>query len=439
MIPADGVGVVVAVLAPVKAVLDDLTIQVVTDYPFGDSLQIDVLVTGPSAVPVYVRIPGWADAATVATAGSSPEPAANGTLYKVVCNKGATTISLELHPTIKIERGWGVPPTQGPSLVPYSAAGARLSTNSSEDFALSDGAKLISSKLPGLLDIRSGGPHEVSSATLNHVLYGEGHAIESISFSFRYLCGYKCTLASSTGAPTVSIDVIDAANHSVISTVYTSGPLNNYSYDRGDAYSPPVVARISGISVANSQPLQLSIRFNNKAHNLQLNIPADGLGFRVQWSNTQAPGPAQQPPSSNIIPGTNAAAVYRGPLLYTLRVGEQESLIRTWSPFNNTDVNLDNSTQWNYALMLDDAHPMTFVPAGMNRALPFNTSNYFAVIKASAKQLPLWREETNAAAEPPASPVDCSKITGGCGAETQVTLVPYGSTNLRMSGLPWIV
>jgi len=281
----------------------------------------------------------------------------------------------------------------------------------------------------------------VSSATVSHSIYGEGHMISSVSFSFRYLCGYNCHPTSAVGAPTVSLDVLDAANNSVIDTIYTSGPLNNYSYDRGDPYSPAVVVQIGKLSIPNSRPVLLSVRFNNNMKNLQLNLNAQtGFDMQVQWSSAKAPGPASLPPQSNLIPGTAAAAVLRGPLLYTLLVGQKETLVRTWLPFNNTDVNLDNSTQWNYALVLDDAHPMKFMPAaaGLNREIPFNTSNYFAVIQATAKQLPGWHEESNAAAEPPASPVDCSVLAGGCGEETQVTLVPYGSTNLRMSGLPWI-
>jgi len=435
-------GVVVAVLAPVRAVLEGVTVEVVTDYPFGDDLQVHVDVTSSSAVPVHIRIPGWATGATVAIGTQKAAQATNGTFHKVLCAPGSTTISVELNPVIRVEREWGVQARQGPTPVAYSASGASVSTvNASNDFVLVGGAALANSKTAGLQDIRSGAPHTVSSATVSHSIYGEGHMISSVSFSFRYLCGYNCHPTSAVGAPTVSLDVLDAANNSVIDTIYTSGPLNNYSYDRGDPYSPAVVVQIGKLSIPNSRPVLLSVRFNNNMKNLQLNLNAQtGFDMQVQWSSAKAPGPAPLPPQSNLIPGTAAAAVLRGPLLYTLLVGQKETLVRTWLPFNNTDVNLDNSTQWNYALLLDDAHPMKFMPAaaGLNREIPFNTSNYFAVIQATAKQLPGWHEESNAAAEPPASPVDCSVLAGGCGEETQVTLVPYGSTNLRMSGLPWI-
>jgi hypothetical protein len=69
--------------------------------------------------------------------------------------------------------------------------------------------------------------------------------------------------------------------------------------------------------------------------------------------------------------------------------------------------------------------------------VPFNTSNYFATISASARLLPGWTEETNAAKEPEPSPIDCGAVAGGCGPVVDVELVPYGATNLRMSGLPW--
>lgn len=222
--------------------------------------------------------------------------------------------------------------------------------------------------------------------------------------------------------------------------MYTSGALAEYSYDKHDTYSPPIAVQLSSLAIPNSEPLLLALRFNNNGHNLQLPIDSSGLRASVQWAAAAAPGPAPKPHSTSVVPGTAAAAVLRGPLLYSLWVGESSTVVTTWAPFNNTDVNLDSSAPWNYALLLDDAHPLTFHPAaaGPNRALPFNTSKWFASISATARQLPAWKEETNAAAEPPTSPVDCASIAGGCSDEVVITLVPYGATNLRMSGLPWI-
>jgi hypothetical protein len=86
-------GVVVASLAPATLnVTDDASgaargvVTTVTDYPFGDSAVVSAVVpggAGAEALPLYVRIPGWAVGATVSVDGAPAAPAANGTLHKV--------------------------------------------------------------------------------------------------------------------------------------------------------------------------------------------------------------------------------------------------------------------------------------------------------------------------------------------------------------------
>jgi len=154
------------------------------------------------------------------------------------------------------------------------------------------------------------------------------------------------------------------------------------------------------------------------------------------------------PPPSGMSPGTRAAAVVRGPLLFALRLAETETVVKMWPTFNNTDIDIKTQTPWNVALKLKGTGAMpsteglTFVRSaggGANCELPFNTSNYFGWITAPATTLPGWIEATNAASEPPPSPVDCAKVKGGCGASSTVVLVPYGATNLRVAALPWII
>jgi hypothetical protein len=297
------------------------------------------------------------------------------------------------------------------------------------------------SKMTGLTDLRSGNPGETTMAILDHPIYGEGHAITKVSMSFRYLAGFTPDKGKTKIGSTLSLLLIDAANHTVIKTLYTSPALDKYSFDTSDPYSPPIPVVADGLNVANGDPLMLAIQFTNNQRNLQIPLlDKTGLNVSVEWSATKAPGPAPMPPPGKIQPGTAAVAVLRGPLLYTLLLKQTESLIKRWAPFNNTDVNIESPSPWNYALVLDAAHPLEYVKSelGPNRILPFNTSNYFATIQATARALPGWLEKTNAADEPPASPLDCSKLDGGCGSPVKVTLVPYGSTNLRMSGLPWI-
>jgi len=313
-----------------------------------------------------------------------------------------------------------------------------LVSSASEDWELQSGATIVSSHLPGADDIRSGGPGESSLAILGHALYGDGHPISRVALDYRYTCGYNCDANVTDGSASLEVQLLDATTHAVLSTLYSSGPLNRFPYPH--SYSPSIAVDAPGLNIPNGNPVYLALRFNNSEHNLQIALDAQsGLNVTIEWSHHRAPGPTPKPPSA-LIPGTAAAAVLRGPLLYTLRLGQKEEVVRTWPTFNNTDVNLDSTSEWNYALMLDDGHPMTFNPSptGPNTALPFNISGYFATITASARQLPAWVEATNAAEEPPHSPVDCNVISGGCGKETTVILVPYGATNLRMSGLPWI-
>ena len=92
---------VIGVLAPVSAVLPSgATVDVDTDFPFGDDAIITVDATASSAaVPLRVRVPAWATAATLDGA-----PVANGTFASVACAAGAvTTVALSLAPAVRVE------------------------------------------------------------------------------------------------------------------------------------------------------------------------------------------------------------------------------------------------------------------------------------------------------------------------------------------------
>ena len=73
---------------------------------------------------------------------------------------------------------------------------------------------------------------------------------------------------------------------------------------------------------------------------------------------------------------------------------------------------------------------------GYARRYPFDHAKYPGIMHVTARKLANWAEKHLAAAEPPPSPVDCAEMA--CGPEETITLVPYGSTNIRMSGLPWV-
>ena len=94
--------VVIASLLPLSATVPGAgaVVHIDSSYPFGDTANITVAAT--RSTTVKVRIPAWASAATV-----NGESAPNGTMVAVACAPGNSTISVELNPQVRIERGWG--------------------------------------------------------------------------------------------------------------------------------------------------------------------------------------------------------------------------------------------------------------------------------------------------------------------------------------------
>ena len=144
---------------------------------------------------------------------------------------------------------------------------------------------------------------------------------------------------------------------------------------------------------------------------------------------------------ANHAQATNAAAVVRGSLLFTLPLTPIATVVRTWAPFNNTDLALRTVTPWKFALNLSDGNELRFFPnqEAFNASLPFGLSKYFGVIQAQGVSLGTWNVSKQAAEEPPPSPINCSSMQRHCGQSMPLTLVPYGATNLRMSGFPYLL
>ena len=104
MAAADGShAFVLASLVPVRAALPfGGYVQVEGNYPFGDAVQVRVVLPASLRATAYVRIPGWADEATI-----EGKPAPNGTLVAVPC-VGTSTLLVALKPTVRTQAGWGV-------------------------------------------------------------------------------------------------------------------------------------------------------------------------------------------------------------------------------------------------------------------------------------------------------------------------------------------
>jgi len=121
----------------------------------------------------------------------------------------------------------------------------------------------------------------------------------------------------------------------------------------------------------------------------------------------------------------NAVSVYRGPLAYSLKIGER------WERYGANEkwpaFEVFPATPWNYALMKSDMR----VEKGTVAAQPFTPDAAPIRILARARRVPSWKLEPNGLIqEVPPSPVATSEPV------EEITLIPMGCARLRVSVMP---
>lgn len=124
----------------------------------------------------------------------------------------------------------------------------------------------------------------------------------------------------------------------------------------------------------------------------------------------------------------DSVSVYRGPLAYSLKIGE------LWQQYGNNErwpaFEVFPSTAWNYALD-SSAGEMRFEQGSVPAGQPFTPEAAPVRIVAKARRLPSWGLEPNGLIqEVPRSPVAAdSKVE-------EITLIPMGCARLRVSAFP---
>ena len=144
-----------------------------------------------------------------------------------------------------------------------------------------------------------------------------------------------------------------------------------------------------------------------------------------------APHALHLPAHASLYHGLNdSIAIERSPLVYALKVGAEWKKIKDNPQFADWEVY--PTTPWNYALAIDREQPsrsVTFEERPLGSP-PFSGESPPLIARAKGRRLPGWGIEKGAAAPPPKSPVRTTEPL------EELTLVPYGCTDLRITEFP---
>lgn len=140
---------------------------------------------------------------------------------------------------------------------------------------------------------------------------------------------------------------------------------------------------------------------------------------------------------TDIVPrSNNAVALSRGPLLYALKIEEKWQQVNTDNPLRtlpHADWEVYPETPWNYALVMNEDGTqcdVKYTQHSLQKPV-FSPDNAPVTAVVRAKKVPEWKEKNGSADTVPVSPVHTEE------QEEDVTLIPYGCTNLRIAEFPY--
>jgi len=139
----------------------------------------------------------------------------------------------------------------------------------------------------------------------------------------------------------------------------------------------------------------------------------------------------------------DAVAVERGPLVYVLKIGEEWTRVNSDKPHRDlphADFEVRPTTAWNYGLIVDDRRPeesFRFEERPLGER-PFSPEGSGVVAKAQGRRIPGWKIVRGWAGE--VALTDSDRADPGKTVSDQpqeeLTLIPYGCTNIRITEFP---
>ncbi len=126
----------------------------------------------------------------------------------------------------------------------------------------------------------------------------------------------------------------------------------------------------------------------------------------------------------------NSMAIDRGPLVFSLKIGEDWRKLKDRAPAADWEVH--PTTDWNYGLLVNEKTlakqvKVTEKPIG---DYPYSPEGAPVQLTVPGRKLPQWKMENGSAAPPPQGPVSSTTPV------EQVTLIPYGAAKLRITEFP---
>jgi hypothetical protein len=118
----------------------------------------------------------------------------------------------------------------------------------------------------------------------------------------------------------------------------------------------------------------------------------------------------------------------RGPLVYSLKIGERWERIRGIDAC--PDYAVYPTTPWNYGLLIDPENPEAEVVVKSVGDVIYSPDTAPVELRVKGRRIPEWQLVDEQAGPLPVSPVKSSEPV------EELTLIPYGCAKLRITEFP---